>query len=46
MAADVRRAAALGWGWVTFDMPRADVAGMVTVMERFSRDVKPAVREV
>ncbi len=42
VAADARRAAALGCGWLTFDMPRADVAGMVAVMERFVRDVKPA----
>ncbi len=42
VAADARRAAALGCDWLTFDMPRADVAGMVAVMERFVRDVKPA----
>jgi len=43
VAADVRRAAALGCDWITFDMPRADVGGMVAAMERFARDVKPAV---
>jgi len=46
VAADVRRAAGLGCAWITFDMPRADVAGMVGAMERFSRDVKSAVGEV
>jgi probable F420-dependent oxidoreductase len=42
VAADVERAAKLGCGWLTFDMPRTDVAGMLAAMERFGRDVKPA----
>jgi alkanesulfonate monooxygenase SsuD/methylene tetrahydromethanopterin reductase-like flavin-dependent oxidoreductase (luciferase family) len=42
VVADVRRAAALGCDWLTFDMPRGDVSGMLAVMERFVRDVKPA----
>ena len=33
VAADVRRAAALGCDWITFDMPRADVAGMVAAIK-------------
>lgn len=43
VAGDVRRAAALGCDWLTFDMPRADVPGMVGALERFARDVRPAV---
>ena len=42
VAADVSRAAKLGCDWLTLDMPRADVPGMVGAMERFARDVKPA----
>jgi probable F420-dependent oxidoreductase len=44
VAADLDRAASLGCEWVTFDMPKVDVPGMVQVMERFAREVKPAVR--
>jgi hypothetical protein len=29
---------------VTFDMPKADVPGMVALLEHFARDVMPAVR--
>jgi hypothetical protein len=44
VAADVKRAARLGCEWVTFDMPAtADVPGMMAVMERFTKEVKPAV---
>ena len=44
VAADVKRARGLGCDWVTFDMPpTADVSGMVGVMERFVKEVKPAV---
>ena len=42
VAADVRRAVTLGCDWVTFDMPQVDVPGMVTLMERFAREVRPA----
>jgi alkanesulfonate monooxygenase SsuD/methylene tetrahydromethanopterin reductase-like flavin-dependent oxidoreductase (luciferase family) len=42
VAADVRRAKALGAGWLTFDLPRGDVAGMVRAMERLVREVAPA----
>jgi probable F420-dependent oxidoreductase len=42
VAADVRRAGALGCDWLTFDMPQTDVPGMVAVLERFARSVKPA----
>jgi probable F420-dependent oxidoreductase len=43
VAADVRRARALGAEWMTFDLPRGDVAGMTRSMERLVREVKPAV---
>ena len=43
VAADVKRARDLDCDWLTFDMPKADVAGMIDVMERFVRDVKPQV---
>ncbi len=42
VAADVRRATALGAEWLTFDLPRVDVPGMMRAMERFVREVKPA----
>jgi probable F420-dependent oxidoreductase len=42
VAADVRRAKALGCDWLTFDMPAAaDVPGMIAVIERFAKEVKP-----
>jgi probable F420-dependent oxidoreductase len=43
VAADIRRAEALGCHWLTFDLPRGEVPGMVRAMERFARDVRPAV---
>jgi probable F420-dependent oxidoreductase len=43
VAADVKRARGLDCDWLTFDMPKADVPGMIDVMERFVRDVKPQV---
>jgi probable F420-dependent oxidoreductase len=44
VAGDVKRAAGLGCEWVTFDMPpTADVAGILAVLERFTREVKPTV---
>jgi probable F420-dependent oxidoreductase len=43
VAADVRRARALGAEWLTFDLPRVDVPGMRRAMERLVREVKPAV---
>ncbi|GIX49372.1 MAG: F420-dependent oxidoreductase [Candidatus Tectimicrobiota bacterium] len=43
VAADVRRVAALGADYLTFDLPRTGVADMVQTMERFVRDVKPAL---
>jgi probable F420-dependent oxidoreductase len=42
VAGDVRRAAALGAEWLTFDLPRGDVAGMARAMERLAREVRPA----
>jgi len=43
VASDVRRAAALGAAWMTFDLPRAGVPAMMRAMERLAREVKPAV---
>ncbi len=42
VAADVRRAAALGAAWMTFDLPRAGIPAMTHAMERLVREVKPA----
>jgi probable F420-dependent oxidoreductase len=42
VAADVQRAKILGCDWLTFDMPKVDVAGMIGAMEGFARDVRPA----
>ena len=42
IASDVRRARSLGAEWITFDLPRVDVPGMLKTMERFVREVKPA----
>jgi probable F420-dependent oxidoreductase len=42
VAADVGRATALGAEWLTFDLPRVDVPGMMRAMERLVREVKPA----
>jgi probable F420-dependent oxidoreductase len=39
---DVRRARALGAEWLTFDLPRGEVAGMARALERLAREVKPA----
>jgi probable F420-dependent oxidoreductase len=43
IAADIRRARSLGVDYLPFDLPRADVPTMVRTMERFVREVKPAV---
>jgi probable F420-dependent oxidoreductase len=43
VAADVKRARGLECDWLTFDMPKADVPGMIDAMERFVRDVRPQV---
>ncbi len=43
VASDVRRAQKLGAEWMTFDLPRADVPGMMRAMERLVKEVKPAV---
>jgi probable F420-dependent oxidoreductase len=42
VAADVKRARALGAEWMTFDLPRSGVPGMLRAMERLAREVKPA----
>ena len=42
VAADIRRARSLGADYLTFDMPKLDVPGMVRTIERFVKDVKPA----
>jgi probable F420-dependent oxidoreductase len=39
---DIRRAQKLGCQYLTFDLPRGDVAGMVRAMERLAGEVKPA----
>jgi len=43
VAADIRRAQALGVDYLVFDLPRASVAAMVATMEQFVSDVKPAL---
>jgi hypothetical protein len=42
VAADVKRAQILGAEWLTFDLPRADVAAIMRAMERLAREAKPA----
>jgi probable F420-dependent oxidoreductase len=42
VAADVRRAKALGAEWLTFDLPRVDVQGMMRAMARLAKEVAPA----
>jgi probable F420-dependent oxidoreductase len=41
IGADIRRARALGCDYLTFDLPRGEVAGMVRAMERFVKEVRP-----
>jgi probable F420-dependent oxidoreductase len=43
VAADIRRAQGLGVDYLVFDLPRADVPTMIATMQRFARDVKPAL---
>jgi len=43
VASDVRRAQKLGAEWMTFDLPRVDVPGMMRAMERLVKEVTPAV---
>src|SRR5205085_552620 len=38
----VRRCAALGAAWMTFDLPRDGVPAMLRAMERLAHEVKPA----
>jgi probable F420-dependent oxidoreductase len=42
VVSDVRRAAALGAEWLTFDLPRAGVPSMMRAMERIAGEVKSA----
>jgi probable F420-dependent oxidoreductase len=42
VATDLRRVRGMGASWMTFDLPRADVAAMRRAMERLAREVKPA----
>jgi probable F420-dependent oxidoreductase len=42
IAADVRRVRDLGAEWMTFDLPRVDVPGMLRAMERLAAEVRPA----
>jgi hypothetical protein len=43
VAGDVRRVRSLGCEWMTFDLPRGDVAGMTHAMERLAKEVRAAV---
>ena len=43
IAADIRRAQALGADYLVFDLPRSGVPAMIATMERFVGDVKPAL---
>src|SRR5262245_26508789 len=43
VATDIRRVQALGCAYLTFDLPRTDVPGMVRTMERFVREVQPLI---
>ena len=43
VASDIRRVAALGADWMTFDLPRSGLPAMVRTMERLAHDLKPAV---
>jgi probable F420-dependent oxidoreductase len=43
VAADIKRAQGLGCSWLTFDLPRESVAAMGRAMERFAKEVRPAV---
>jgi len=43
VAADITRAQELGCAWLTFDLPRESVAAMGRAMERFAKEVRPAV---
>jgi probable F420-dependent oxidoreductase len=43
VAEDLRRIRSLGCEWMTFDLPRGDVAGMTRTMERLAKEVRPAV---
>jgi probable F420-dependent oxidoreductase len=43
VAGDIRRVQSLGGEWMTFDLPRGDVAGMTRAMERLAKEVRPAV---
>jgi probable F420-dependent oxidoreductase len=42
VVSDIRRARALGVGWMTFDLPRTGVPAMVRAMERLAGEVKQA----
>jgi probable F420-dependent oxidoreductase len=45
IGADIRRAQALGCSYLTFDLPRGEVAGMVGAMQRLVKEVQPAAGE-
>jgi probable F420-dependent oxidoreductase len=42
VASDIRRIAALGADWMTFDLPRSGLPAMIHTMERLAHDLKPA----
>jgi probable F420-dependent oxidoreductase len=43
VASDIRRVAALGAAWMTFDLPRAGIPAMTRAIDRLAEDVRPAV---
>jgi probable F420-dependent oxidoreductase len=43
VAADIRRAESMGVNYLVFDFPPQDVPGMLSTMERFVTQVKPAI---
>lgn len=43
VAGDIRRVRSLGCEWMTFDLPRGDVGGMIRAMERLAKEVRPTV---
>jgi probable F420-dependent oxidoreductase len=43
IAGDIKRAQGLGCAWLTFDLPRESVAAMVGAMDRFAKEIRPAV---
>jgi probable F420-dependent oxidoreductase len=42
VVSDIRRVAALGADWMTFDLPRSGLPAMTRAMERLAQELKPA----